>query len=126
MAAPRTRTEIHDCSCSPQRAHGTQHTYQVHHCGCDDCRESYLHYLRELRQARAVGRSAYVPVGPAQAHLHAFAAAGVPIRLVAERLGYSSASIYAISRAARPTCRREVAEDILTQPLPRATRSAAA
>lgn len=126
MAAPRTRTEAHDCDCSPQRAHGTQHGYQVHHCGCDDCRQAYLGYLRQLQQRRAAGLPTFVPVGPAQNHLHAFAAAGVPIRLVAERLGYSPASIYAISSAARPTCRREVAEDILSQPLPRATPSAAA
>ena len=119
MAAPRTRTETHDCDCPTSRPHGTQHTYQVHHCGCDSCREAYVAYLRELREARAAGRSLFVPVGPVRAHLHALAAAGVPIRLTAEQLGYSPASIYSISRAARPTCRREVAEDILAQPIPR-------
>lgn len=121
MAAPRTRTETHDCSCSPQRAHGTQHTYQVHRCGCDPCREAYVAYLRQLREAKASGRTTFVPVGPARAHLHALAAAGVPIRLTAERLGYPIASLYSISRAARPTCRREVAEEILAQPIPRRT-----
>lgn len=119
MAAPITRTAVHDCTCTPRRPHGDQHVYQVHHCGCDSCREAYVAYLRELREARAAGRSLFVPVGPVRAHLHALAAAGVPIRLTAGRLGYSPASLYSISRAARPTCRREVAEDVLAQPIPR-------
>ena len=119
MAAPRTRAETHDCDCYTGRPHGTQHTYQMHRCGCDACREAYVAYLRELREARAAGRSRFVPVGPARARLHALADAGVPIRLVAERLGYPLASLYSISRAARPTCRREVAESILAQPIPR-------
>lgn len=122
MAAHRTRTETHDCDCSTgQRPHGTQHTYQVHRCGCDPCLDAYLVYLRGLREARAAGRSLFVPVGPVQAHLHALAAAGHPIRLVAERLGYPTASLYSISRGARPTCRRETAEDVLSYPIPEAS-----
>lgn len=120
MAAPRTRTEVHDCNCSSfTRPHGTQHGYQVHHCGCDACRQAYLGYLRQLQQRRAAGLPTFVPVGPARARLQQLAARGIPIRLVAERLGHSTASIYAISRAARPTCRREVAADILAYELPR-------
>lgn len=119
MAAPRTRFTAVDCDCdSFIRPHGTQHNYQYHGCGCDPCRQAYLQYLVTLRDRAARGESAYVPVAPVSAHLHALARNGIPIRVVAERCGYSPSALYSISRAARPTCRREVAADVMAHPLP--------
>ena len=113
MAAPITRTTVHDCTCTPRRPHGDQHVYQVHRCGCGDCRAGYQAYLAGLAQAREAGEGAYVDARPVAARLRTLRAQGVTIRAAAERTSFSASALYQVSRLARPRCRRELAEEVL-------------
>ena len=113
MAAPITRTTVHDCTCTPRRPHGHQHVYQVHRCGCDDCRAGYQEYLADLADSRLAGVGPYVDARPVAARLRSLQARGETIRSVAARTSFSAAALYQVSRLARPRCRRELAEEVL-------------
>lgn len=113
MAAHRTRTTVHDCTCTPRRPHGHQHVYQVHRCGCDDCRTGYQEYLADMAASRLAGEGPYVDARPVAARLRTLQAQGVTVRAAAARTSFSASALYQVSRLARPRCRRELAEEVL-------------
>lgn len=118
MAARRRNTPTTDCTCTPPRPHGDQHTYQVHRCGCDACRDGYQQHLARQRDARALGWTAYVDNGPAAERIRLLNARGVTTQALAADLGRSPNTLYQLARQARPRCERALAEEVLAYPIP--------
>lgn len=114
MPAHRTRLAVIDCDCATRRRpHGTAHTYNVHHCGCDACRTAFR---RDAAERAAEPR--LLPIEPTRDRLALLLERGHTLRSIAQVLGYHYNTIVDLRRSSRTKVRRELAEDITSLPLP--------
>lgn len=120
MPAKVTRTQVVDCTCTPQRPHGdpTSHNYNYHKCGCDLCRDNQrrLRKFREYQVSQGKGR--LVDPGPVADYLLLLKERGMTYREISERSGVNVSALHRIYTRKAVGVGRDKAKAIRSIPLP--------
>lgn len=115
---PIIRGIAHDCDCARPRPHGSFHTYKVHGCGCDTCRDGATRYRKHGEYLARQGRGRRRPVGPVQQRVRRLRERGLTVDDIAAAAGTSPVTIYGILRGTRSTVTAQVEAAVMGVPVP--------
>lgn len=118
MAGKITRTEVIDCTCTPHREHGDPHCYNVHKCGCNDCREGYLKYRKVMAYNKQQGKGQILDASKTRDYITNLHKRGMTFRGIAEAAGMHHFAIYRIYTGKVKGVSRTNAAKIRAVPLP--------
>lgn len=84
---------MNDCGCPRRHEHGTMMMYEQHACRCFPCRLRSAERRRETRHGRRLGIERFTDATGTVRRLQALAAAGVPLPVIAARLGVTNQAV---------------------------------
>lgn len=123
---PRTATYGPPATCAhpdTPHAHGTYLMYKQDKCRCVPCSTAMSRRNKGDRLNKARGKhNPSVPATRTREHLHELKAAGVSVRQVAERTGYSKSLLERIYRGALDGTSQATQDDVLSIPVPHMRR----
>lgn len=106
------------CDCSPRQGHGTIHTYQVHGCGCDTCRDGARTFRKVGDMLHARGQQRRRAADPVRRRIELLKERGYTVREVADLAGVSFTTLHFILRSGQPTVTERVHASVMSVRVP--------
>lgn len=107
-----------ECTCTPSRGHGDQHTYDLHGCGCEDCLTASRRYAKLGRALSATGRTRRRAADPIRRRLELLKERGYTIAEIADHSGVSFTNLHQVLRSGQPTVTERVHAAVMAVPVP--------